>query len=219
MFGQIFRYKGPVWTVLNNITDVLFLSLLWMLCSIPLVTLGAATTALYDSVVRCVRYGNEGPYRRFFCTFRNELLTSVLSTLLWGAVILVGLYLLGSLRGLEGELEYASLAASAYRFVLVLPLGAAFWVSPILSRFSFRFGPLNLTACKFVFAHLPCTLIMVLSGLGAMFLSSEYILALLVAPALLMLLWSLAVEPVFAGYGGEIESAVADCAGDAPEQD
>lgn len=207
MFGEIFRYKGRIWHVFNNITDVLALSLLWALCSLPVVTLGAATTALYDSVVRCVRFGEEGPYRRFFRTFRSELLTGSLSTLLWGVVLFAGLYMLGALRVLSGENSALRYAAAAYAFILCIPLGAACWAFPILSRFSFSFSSLNLTAFRFVFAHLPSTVLVVAFTLGAMYLSAEYILALIVAPAMLMLLWSLPMEAVFKKRGGGLEAS------------
>ena len=55
MLGRVFRYQGGLWRVLNTLTDIMALSVLWLLCSLPVLTLGAATTALYDSVVRCSR--------------------------------------------------------------------------------------------------------------------------------------------------------------------
>lgn len=70
MFGRVFRYQGWLWRALNTLTDILALSVLWLLCSIPVLTLGAATTALYDSVVRCIRYKMPRPYERFFRTFK-----------------------------------------------------------------------------------------------------------------------------------------------------
>ena len=87
MLGRVFRYQGWLWRALNTLTDILALSVLWLLCSIPVLTLGAATTALYDSVVRCIRYKQPKPYARFFRTFKNELIPGILLTLMWGAVI------------------------------------------------------------------------------------------------------------------------------------
>ena len=69
MFRSIFRPYGPVWNFFNAITDVLLLSLLWCGCSLPLITLGASTTALYDAAVHGIRYREPGVYRRFFRTF------------------------------------------------------------------------------------------------------------------------------------------------------
>lgn len=219
MFGSLFRYKGTLWHVLNNITDVLGLSMLWVLCSLPVITLGAATTALYDSVVHCVRYGQEGPYRRFFRTFRNELPVSALSTLLWGLIAFCGSYMLRLLSVLGPESRSAALAVYAYFFVLMLLLGICCWVFPLLSRFSFGFVSLNLTALRFAFAHLFSTIALVVLTLFALWASIRYILALLVAPAMLMLLWSLPIERAFAKHGGAIERAVDKDSMDALNED
>lgn len=210
MFGSLFRYKGTLWHVLNNITDVLGLSMLWALCSLPVLTLGAATTALYDSVVRCIRYGEEGPYRRFFRSFRNELLISGLSTVLWGLLAFCGTYMLRLLSVLGAESRSAAVAVYAYFFVLMLLLGIFCWVFPILSRFSFGFASLNLTALRFAFAHFFSTIVLVLLTLFALWASIRYILALLVAPAMLMLLWSLPIERAFAKHGGALQRTVTE---------
>ena len=71
MLGRVFRYQGGLWRALNTLTDIMALSVLWLLCSLPVLTLGAATTALYDSVVRCIRYKQPKPYARFFRTLKN----------------------------------------------------------------------------------------------------------------------------------------------------
>lgn len=199
MFGRIFQYQGWLWRVLNTLTDILFLSLLWLVCCIPVVTLGAATTALYDSVVRCIRYKQPGVYTRFFRTLKNELGQGCLCTLLWGAVAAIGLFMLAWLRE-SGE----AAAGGAYYVALVIPLGAACWVFPLLSRYSFAFWPLNITAIKFAVGHLPSTVILVLMTGGLMGICIRWIFPITFVPALMMLLWSLFVEPVFAKHGGAI---------------
>ena len=42
-----------IWQVFGWIGDVVVLSLLWTVCSVPLITVGAASAALYDSVAAC----------------------------------------------------------------------------------------------------------------------------------------------------------------------
>ena len=200
--GRLFRYQGWLWRVLNTLTDILFLSVLWLACCIPVVTLGAATTALYDSVVRCIRYKHPGVYKRFFRTLRNELGRGCLCTLLWGAVAGISFLMLAWLR------ENGAVAAgSAYYVALVIPLGAACWVFPILSRYSFTFRQLNVTAVKFALGHLPSTVILVLMTGGVIGASIRWIFPLAFAPAVLMLLWSLFTEPAFAKHNGGLTKA------------
>lgn len=204
MLSKVFRYKGAVWRFLDLLTDILCLSLLWLVCSLPILTLGASCTALYDSVVRCIRFGQPHPYRRFFGTWKSELKVTVLSTLLWGVIALTGVFLLFSLRQLGSVSRSAAAAAAGWYIVLVIPVGAAFWAFPILSRFSFGFGSLNVTACKFALAHLPSTAVIVLIVLESVRLCTGYLFPVLFMPAVTMLLLSLFIEPVFDKHGGGI---------------
>ena len=204
MLGRVFRYQGWLWRALNTLTDILALSVLWLLCSIPVLTLGAATTALYDSVVRCIRYKQSGPYERFFRTFKNELVPGLLLTLLWGAIAALGLWMLALLRQYSAEAPTAMAAGAAYYVALILPLGAACWVFPILSRCAMSFGALNKTALKFAAGHLPSTVVLVLMTAEIARLSVRWMFPLAFMPAVLMLLWSLFTEPAFKKHGAGI---------------
>ena len=223
MLGRVFRYQGWLWRALNTLTDILALSVLWLLCSIPVLTLGAATTALYDSVVRCIRYKQSGPYERFFRTFKNELVPGLLLTLLWGAVAALGLWMLALLRQYSAEAPTAMAAGTAYYVALILPLGAACWVFPILSRCAMSFGALNKTALKLAAGHLPSTVVLVLMTAEIARLSVRWLFPLAFMPAVLMLLWSLFTEPVFkkhgAGIAAETERENREDAADASEKE
>ena len=89
MFGSIFNPENKFWQTLDHLADLLILSLLWLLCSLPLVTAGAATTALYDAAAHCLRGPEPMPWKRFVQTFRRELLPASLVTVVWGAVLLM----------------------------------------------------------------------------------------------------------------------------------
>ena len=46
MLSNIFNYDNPVWRFMGKFCDILLLNILWTLCSIPIVTIGASTTAV-----------------------------------------------------------------------------------------------------------------------------------------------------------------------------
>ena len=52
MFGRIFNPENAFFRTADKLADLVMLSLMWALCSIPLVTLGPATAALYDAAVK-----------------------------------------------------------------------------------------------------------------------------------------------------------------------
>lgn len=202
MFRSFFRPYGPVWNFFNAITDVLLLSLLWCACSLPLITLGASTTALYDAAVHGIRYREPGVYRRFFRTFRREWKTSVPVTLLWGAVLLFGFYVLALLDEAAAEETAAGLMAGGYRVLMGIPLTAACWSCMLLSRFTYKFRELTVNAVRFLPVHLLQSLAIGAFTWLVCWYCFHYPIALTFAPAVAVIGWSLLAEPVFKKYGG-----------------
>ena len=49
MARNFFNPEGLVWKPLGQLGDLVMLSLLWGICSVPLVTIGPATAALYEA--------------------------------------------------------------------------------------------------------------------------------------------------------------------------
>ena len=202
---NLFSPEGWLWRILNTLTDVFALSVIWLFCCLPIVTIGPATEALYDSVVHGIRYQESGPYRRFFRTFRADLGVSILSTILWIVVIGFGFWSLSLLRALGETSRSAAIAAAAYYIILVLPCGAACWAFPTLSRFTYGWKDLNLTALKLSVGYLPRTVVLVLLTAEIGVLCIRYFFPAFFAPACMMLLWSLFIEPVFTKLGGGVK--------------
>lgn len=197
MLKQVFRQEGFLWRALNLITDVIGLSVIWSLLSLLIIPIGPATTALYDSVVHGIRRKEGGCYSRFFRTFRREFRSAALSGLLWGLMIAFFVLTTRWLLSLGEASRSAFAAGIAYYVALVIPMGAACWVFPILSRFTFDFLPLNLTALRFAFAYLPRTLVLVLLTIEVLEFCLNSIFPFAFMPALTMLLWSLFIEKAF----------------------
>lgn len=208
MFGGIFRPYGLVWRMLNTVTDVLGLTLCFFLCCLPVVTVGPALTALYDSVVHGIRYDEGGAYRRFFRTFKAEWKLGCLQTLLWGIVTLFLAWIAYVVRVLGGE--SMAVVASAYRAVVVLPVTVWVWSCIIQSRFAFSCSALNSTALRFFIGYLPATFLMLVCGGVVVWFTLSYALSAFFTPACLVLLWSFPAEWVFRKHGGGIQSALDD---------
>ena len=203
MARNFFNPEGLVWKPLGALGDLVMLSLLWGLCSIPLVTIGPATAALYDCTAHCVRRGEDGLFSRFKRTFLAELKTGLLSTLFWAAV-LGALYVLRAL--LMRRLGYAGtggVVGMATLVVLLVPAGMACWVFPLLSRFTFTFAALNRTAVQLALGHILRTLALALLTLLAAELCLRFTSPLIVLPGVTVLLWTCLLEPVFARYETE----------------
>ena len=200
--SRLFSPDGLLWKILNSLTDIFAFSLIWLFCCPPIVTIGPATTALYDAVTHGIRYQETGPYRRFFRTFKADLKISIPTSLFWTAIIALGFLSLSYLQALGETNRAAAIASSAYYIIMLLPIGCACWVFPILSRFTYGFKDLNMTALRLAIAYLPQTVVLVLSTIEMVQLCVNFIFPSFFLPACLMLLWSLFTEPVFTKLGG-----------------
>ena len=205
MLQKIFSQDGWLWKSLNVVTDVIFLSVLWFLLCLLIIPIGPATTALYDAVVHGIRRKEPDLYRRFFRTFRREFKTAFFSGLLWGVLIFLCVLTVRYLLALGETSRSAFTVGIAYYVAMIIPLGSACWVFPLLSRFTFDFKSLNLTALRFAVGYLPRTLILVLMTIEVLELCLNHIYPFAFLPALTMLAWSLFIEKAFSQYEPKTE--------------
>lgn len=138
---KFFSYESKFSQLLLKLCYACYLNLLWFLCSIPIFTIGASTTALYYACLKIVR-DEEGPIAAmFFHSFKENFKQA---TQLWLILLGVGLvlgvdgYILYHLRQIsEGPaavlwtLVLAVVIASAVVYVIVL-----LYVFPLLASFS-----------------------------------------------------------------------------------
>lgn len=65
MFSELFDNQKPFWKFLSKLFDVVLLNLYWILFSIPIITIGASTTAVYAACFQIVLEGSESVFRVF----------------------------------------------------------------------------------------------------------------------------------------------------------
>lgn len=194
---HFFNADNFFWKCFDKLADVLILSLLWFICSLPVVTAGAASTALYDAAVHTVRRNEPDLLRRFFRTFRREFKTATLVWLIWGGALFLaaaGYNMLAAAAQGAGPLVAA---AMFYYVLMVLPAGMLCWLFPLLSRYEFGFAGLNRAAAQFWLRCLPSTAAMaVLLALGVG-LTLQLLFPVCFAPCLVALAHSFFAERAF----------------------
>lgn len=160
---------GPLFAALNKLSDLVFANLLFLLFSVPVVTIGASLTAL-QTVVLALAEGDEFVVRkRFWQAFREHFKPA---TALWGLFVAAALVLIGSnaaaqsLGGAMGRFYAVFLGALGILLSLVFQL--AF---PVQSRFSTGAIATLKTACLLLVLRLPHAVGMLLIPLGAVYLS------------------------------------------------
>ena len=192
---HFFNPENGFWQIFGVIGDLLILSMLWTVCSVPLVTTGAASCALYDAVAAGFRRHEQEYLQRFFQTFRRELKSSLLPTLLCGAVLAAAFCCFRALAGRSLLLAAIGLA------LLLLPLGTVCWVFPLLSRFTLGFRALLGNALRLALGHAPSSCALAAGLVLVLWLTLRLaLLPLFLLPALFALYCTLFLEPVFHQY-------------------
>lgn len=200
MKNSLFNSENWIWQPFGLVADFLILSCLWLIFSIPMVTVGAASAAMYDCCARCIKDGDRALFSRFFRTFRRELLKSIPSTLLWTAILGLLFFLIRSFIGSAAGTDINLVLAYAMVVFLAVAVGIASWVFPLLSRFTFDFASLNMTAIRLALAHLPRTMALGAVNIAAGWLCLRLLMPVMVAPGIAALLSAYLLEPVFKPY-------------------
>ena len=86
--GGFFNYENPVWRFVGRIWDLFILNLLWVICSIPIVTFGASTTAMYYCTLKIAKDRDSGGmFTMFFHSFKDNIRQS---TIIWIIMAFIG---------------------------------------------------------------------------------------------------------------------------------
>lgn len=138
---------------IETMGHLIILSILWIVCSLPIITIGSATTALYYSTVKAVRRNVGYPYAEFLKSFKKNLLKGSILTI--GIILVVAIALLGReyISGNAGAVkatvsftDYLIPANSgegillyiAYDGLILVTAMITMYIFPVLSRFEMR---------------------------------------------------------------------------------
>lgn len=192
-----FSSNNKILNAFGRIADVVYLSFIWLLFSIPLITIGASTTALYYTVNKVIRNQRGHVLREFWRSFRSGFLQS---TILWLGFLALLFFLRADLKALE-YLGYDN------KILLYIVQGVAIFATLVLvyalcyvARFTQKLGALLLFTLVMLFSNLPQTLLLLLvCALAALMVYTSPLL-LIITPGVFGLLANIVLEKVFVKY-------------------
>lgn len=197
-------------TYLGKLVDLVVINVVFVISCIPVVTIGAALTALYYTCVKAVRMDCGKLLQEYKKSFRLNFKTA---TGVW--------FLLAGLLALFSGVAYLLITrAKGTIFVLGVGLCMAWllfliaivvYAFPVLSRFTVDWKGLLKSAVVMSITHGSKTIYMLVMTLGMLTLFTlewKYVpLLLLTVPGIYMLLLSLIMEKVLSGYIVDVERA------------
>ena len=149
-----------VHAALNKVGDVVIANLLFLLCSIPLVTIGPALSALYHCMLRTVKGNHTFTVKTFFTAFRQNFIQALLIWLVLCAALIMAAFNLRFLAHTDspaGQIFFLLTCGTA-----VLLAITAFYVFPVIAAFKGTWKMQLKNALLFAFSHLPSTLLIIL---------------------------------------------------------
>ncbi|MBO5208152.1 MAG: YesL family protein [Lachnospiraceae bacterium] len=158
--GKVFDMDSPFMRVMSRIGDLLFLNIIMIICCIPVITAGAAFTAMHYVLLKIVRKEEGYLVRGFLKSFKQNFKQA---TIIWLIMLLViaifvGDFLIFSYSGIE----FSKVFTIVFFAVAVVLLMGAVYVFPILARFDNTIKNTFKNAFSMAILNLPRTIIMVI---------------------------------------------------------
>ena len=185
---------------LGRVGDVVFLSIFWLLCSIPLVSLAAASAALYDSSNKALRKKDEHSWQSYFASFKSNFKPGIVPSLLY-LLVFAGLALL--LYSVRYSFYMGKVQAFVYYAVLIFSTAAFGILSimfPMLSRFENSLPALLRNTLLLGCGNMLRSIALGALNICALLLCVNYFFPIYFLPALTALASSYLIEPMFKPY-------------------
>lgn len=157
---DFFSINSPFWELADKTVRLLWLSLLWMICSLPVFTIGASTTALYTVTLKYVRDEEGYLTSSFLHAFRKNFRQS---TVIEGISLAAGIFLLADFAVYyrSSSLNAVSLTLfTVFLGIFVVFLFANIYVYPLLAYFDNTIRNTLFNALMMAVCHLPASIAM-----------------------------------------------------------
>lgn len=157
--SRFFDMDSPVMRFLNRVGDLLILNIIMFICCIPVITVGAAYTAMHYVLLKIVRdregYLVRGFFKSFVANFKQ-------ATLIWLLMLLVIAVYVGDILIFNySGIVFPKGVVIAVLAVAIVLLMISVYVFPLLARFDNSIRNTLKNAMMLAFANLPKTILMI----------------------------------------------------------
>lgn len=205
--GDFFNLDNKFFQGINKIVDAVCLGLLWLLFCIPVVTAGAATTALYYTINKVIRHNRGYIWSEFWNAFKSNFKQS---TIVWIIMLALSVFL-----GMDCYIMY-QFAQEGEKVGSIYPVFIVFlailWVWGVyLFAYIARFENSTKLAVKnagfIAIANLPWTVAILLLLCVCILCAWIFPPVILILPSIFMLIVNFILEKIFRKYMSEEDIA------------
>ena len=134
--SKLFDLNSPVMQAMSRLADIVFLSFLWFVCCIPVITIGPSTTAMYFVAMKLAQKEEIRVVPTFLKSFKVNFKQGIVLTLIFlivGAVLVVDVLYFASPALSDGT--GVSLMQGIFLALCVWALCIMFYTFPLQAQF------------------------------------------------------------------------------------
>lgn len=155
---NLFSFDSLFWRFLSIVADILTLHFLWIIYSLPIVTIGASTTALYYSCMKRVRTGEGYAAKNFRKAFRENFRQS---TIIWLSLAAAALLFITDIRiGLALNSTFGRFMMISCSLFLIPFVLLCMYIFPVQAKFENCIFDNIKNALLMSIRHFPCSLLL-----------------------------------------------------------
>lgn len=199
--SNFFNLENPFFTTLSKICDMLFLSIIYVIICLPIITIGPATIALYYVTVKVIRRERSYMFREFFKAFKlNFKKGAIAGIIILLLSVVLAFDIMYAYNLAKTDYNKGSLLMGMFIAMIFLVTCITLYIFPVLSRFEMKLKQLFKTSFFMSIRHLPSTILMIVI-LAATLLGIYLIpMFVFVLPSVCALLISFLMERIFKKY-------------------
>lgn len=156
---NLFSLDGGFFAVMDKLANIFWLNILFVVCCIPIVTIGASTTALFYVTMKMVK--NEDCYitKSFFHSFRQNFKQA---TGIWLLAMVVSIIFVLDLQILQtGDLPINKIIMVIVMAMSVIFIFVMTYIFPLLSRFDNTVKHTIKNSLLISIRHFPWTILLI----------------------------------------------------------
>ena len=157
---NLFNIDNPIMQFLSRITDIVILNFLFIICSLPVITVGASMTALYSVTLKMVKNEESYIFKSFFQAFKNNFMHSTVS---WMILLAAGIVAWMDYRalGIAGG-SFSRVFSVVLIPICIILLFTSVYIFPFIARFENTIRNSLKNAFFISIAQLPYTVLLLL---------------------------------------------------------
>ena len=202
-----FNADNRLWSSVNSAVDAILLNLMWLITCIPVVTIGAATTAFYYTTHKVIRNQRSGIWKEYWSSFKGNFKQATKTWLIFLAIFVIFYFDINICVEYMKTGEKIGMMAFFFYGLLAVVLIWFMYVFAYRARFEDNIKTTMKNAAIMAFTNLGYSLLVLVLLAGVLFVFRYVPFFSWFVPAIAMVFINLVLEKVFRKYMSKEELA------------